>query len=895
MTTRTRLQVFNSQGQSLLLADKLKQGGEGAVYDVQGRSDLVAKIYRGQIDKQKAEKLTLMVSLRTDRLLKLAAWPIDTLFDRVHGRMNGFLMNKLVGYEDVHILYGVKSRLAQFPEARWPFLIQTASNIARAFKVIHEQNHVIGDVNQGSVGVSKRATVTLFDCDSFQIAANGRQYLCAVGVDTHTPPELQGRSLQGVVRSPNHDDFGLAVIIFQLLFLGRHPFAGKFLGASETPPLPKLISEYRFAYGPSARSRLMEQPTGTIPLEAVSLPVANLFERAFSPGGVRPSPESWIEALNGLALNLKQCTANTGHSYLKSLMTCPWCKVEGLSGVLIFTPVYAVGVVQDGKFNLAWVWAQINAVQTPGPLPEPLDRSSLTVKRSVESSKIRTQQFLRSIIAGGTLAVGSGMLFALPISISATVWLILIAGVVAFVVARSGSREARRKFESIKRESQRKWNDTQDRWRVQAGPERFEAKKSDLDRQRTEYEGLPALRLKKLNELERNLRQRQLEKFLDRHRIALADISGIGPSRQATLRSFGIETAADVNLRVIAQVPGFGPVYTSKLIGWRNAIEQRFVFNPKIGVDPADRTAVEREFAAKRGAIERELQGGSSQLRQIAQQVIMARSALNPILQSSLRDLAQAEMDARSLTGALSIAPIAVTVFAVLLAMVPVKERMGSLQSSVTTRITAKSSSTPDPTITPSREQQRSEAQHHFDEGVQLTKARQYQQAIAAYQEAIALDPDSADAHHELGFAYYKVGKFKESIVSSQQAINLKPDNADTYRNLGLAYGALQKWKEEIAAFEQVNKLAPNDATTLFQLGLAYRNNQQFDEAVESIEKSVKLRPEFAPAHYELGVLYLSVDERKLADEQYDILLNLNPRLADKLQKNMPTPTPQEN
>jgi DNA-binding helix-hairpin-helix protein with protein kinase domain/Tfp pilus assembly protein PilF len=894
MTTSSRLQVFNSQGHPLFLADKLKQGGEGAVYDLQGRSDLVAKIYRGHIDNQKAEKLALMVNLRTDRLLKLAAWPIDTLFDRPRGRMIGFLMNKVVSYEDVHILYGVKSRLAQFPEARWPFLIQTASNIARAFRVIHEQDHVIGDINHGSVGVSKNATVTLFDCDSFQIVVQGRQYLCAVGIDTHTPPELQGRSLQGVIRSPNHDAFGLAVIIFQLLFLGRHPFAGKFLGAKETPPLPKLISEYRFAYGPGARSRLMEQPTGTIPLEAVSLPVANLFERAFTPSGVRPSPESWIEALRGLASNLKQCGTNTGHSYLKSLPTCPWCKVEGLSGVLVFTPIYAVGVVQDGKFNLAWVWAQITAVQTPGPLPALLAPSGLNVRRTVEASKIRRRQFLRSLITGGVLIAGSAILFALPISISATVWLVLIAGVVAFVVARGGNAEALKKFDYAKQEARRKWKDAEERWRAQAGPERFETKKHELDRQRAEYEGLPALRLKKLNELERNLRQRQLEKFLDRHRIAVAGISGIGPSRQATLRSFGIETAADVDLRSIAQVPGFGPVNTSKLLGWRNSIQQRFVFNPAIGVDPADRNAVEKEIVGKRVTIERELQGSSSQLRQIAHQTVTARTTMSSILESTLTDLAQAEMDASSLAvGVLVISPIVVALVASLIAMVPLKARFGSLQSSVTTNIAAKSSPTAQPTLTPSRDQQRSEAQQYFAQGVQLTKARQYQQAISAYQDALALDPDLPGAHHELAFAYYKVGKFKESIASSQQAIKLKPDDADSYRNLGLAYGALQKWKESIAAFEQANKLAPNDATTQYQLGLAYRNNQQFDAAIDSFERAIKLKPDFAPPHYELGVLYLSMEEPQLATEQYDILLSLNPKLADKLQKSMATPTPE--
>jgi DNA-binding helix-hairpin-helix protein with protein kinase domain/Flp pilus assembly protein TadD len=894
MPTTTRSNVYDGHGRSLTLADKLAQGGEGAIFDLSGHKELVAKVYHRPIDNEKAEKLSLMVSLRNERLAKLSAWPIDTLFEKPNGPVIGFLMPKVTAHKDIHVLYGVKSRLAEFPEAQWPFLIQTAGNIARAFRVIHEHNQVIGDVNHGSVGVSQKATVTLFDCDSFQITARGRQYLCAVGIDTHTPPELQGRSFRTVVRTANHDAFGLAVIIFQLLFLGRHPFAGRFLGAKETPPLQKLIAEYRFAYGPGARSRLMEQPTGTIPLEAVSTTAAGLFERAFGRGGDRPTPNEWIGTLDHLASNLTRCGANRGHYYLKSVSNCPWCRVETMSGVLVFTPIYAVGVIQDGQFNLASVWAQIEAVSSPGTSPDVPEKTTFRLTRSPSASKLRRGQLLRSVVVGGALLAVSTFFFVLPISVSATVWLILISGVVALVIGRSGNREARRKFDATKQEAQRKWQDAEQRWRMQTGPQRFDEKKHELGRRRIQYEGLPALRLKKLNELERNLRQRQLQKFLDRHRIALAGISGIGPSRQATLESFGIETAADVDWRSIGQVPGFGPVYTSKLLGWRNSIEQRFVFNPATGVDPADRNAVEKEIAGTKSTVERELQNGSSQLRQTAHQIVNARVGMRPTVEATLRELAQAELDAENLTaGALTIAPIVIALVASLIGVLPLKSKFGSLQPSTPRAIAEKAKPTPATTPSPSLDQQKAEAQQHFADGIQLTKARDYQEAIDAYQQAIALNPDLAEAHHELAFAFFKLGKFKESIASSQRAIKLKPGDADTYRNLGLAYSALRQWKEAIAAFGQAIKIAPDDATTHYQLGLAYRNSEQVDAAIEAFAEAVKLRPDFATAHYELGITYLSIDEPQLATEQYNILAELNPKLADKLAKSIAAPTPE--
>src|SRR5205814_7863741 len=66
----------------------------------------------------------------------------------------------------------------------------------------------------------------LIDCDSFEITDGKTVFPCMVGVPTYTPPELQGQSFQGVRRTKQHDAFGLAVLIFHMLFLGRHPFAG---------------------------------------------------------------------------------------------------------------------------------------------------------------------------------------------------------------------------------------------------------------------------------------------------------------------------------------------------------------------------------------------------------------------------------------------------------------------------------------------------------------------------------------------------------------------------------------------------------------------------------------------------------------------------------------------
>ena len=102
----------------------------------------------------------------------------------------------------------------------------------------------------------------------------------------------------------------------------------------------------------------------------------------------------------------------------------------------------------------------------------------------------------------------------------------------------------------------------------------------ELDAQRTRYRDLHVTRQARLDELGGKVRERQLQIFLDTFSIERADIDAIGPARVATLQSYGVETAADVNRATILAIPGFGPAYTERLLDWRRAVERASAWAP---------------------------------------------------------------------------------------------------------------------------------------------------------------------------------------------------------------------------------------------------------------------------------------------------------------------------
>lgn len=96
-----------------------------------------------------------------------------------------------------------------------------------------------------------------------------------------------------------------------------------------------------------------------------------------------------------------------------------------------------------------------------------------------------------------------------------------------------------------------------------------------------------------------------------------------------------------------------------------------------------------------------------------------------------------------------------------------------------------------------------------LDTGAQARTATpaRYEQAVAAYNEALKLDPKEVRAYEGLGLTYAAEKKFEDAAKAFEQAVKIKPDRAEVHYNLGLLYHRLGRLEDVRAKSRTLREL----------------------------------------------------------------------------------------
>jgi len=136
------------------------------------------------------------------------------------------------------------------------------------------------------------------------------------------------------------------------------------------------------------------------------------------------------------------------------------------------------------------------------------------------------------------------------------------------------------------------------------------------------------------------------------------------------------------------------------------------------------------------------------------------------------------------------------------------------------------------------------EAELQYDLGTIYLRGGDLPKAQLAFERAIEIRKDYADALNELGNVVALQGRLDQAIGLYQRAVKLSPTNAKAWRNMGLL--ALKQNQADRAEdlFYKTLAVRPFDAKTHMFLGEMLLKQGNFEKAKEHLELSVEYEPE---------------------------------------------------
>ena len=131
----------------------------------------------------------------------------------------------------------------------------------------------------------------------------------------------------------------------------------------------------------------------------------------------------------------------------------------------------------------------------------------------------------------------------------------------------------------------------------------------------------------------------------------------------------------------------------------------------------------------------------------------------------------------------------------------------------------------------------------HHNLGSTLQNQGKLEEAIACYRQALALDPNFANAHFNLGTALQRLGQQDQAAACYREALRLAPDYAEAHSNLGLVLQELGRLEEAATFHRRAAELKPQSAEVQANLGGALREQGQLVEAIACYRQALQLRP----------------------------------------------------
>jgi serine/threonine-protein kinase len=172
-------------------------------------------------------------------------------------------------------------------------------------------------------------------------------------------------------------------------------------------------------------------------------------------------------------------------------------------------------------------------------------------------------------------------------------------------------------------------------------------------------------------------------------------------------------------------------------------------------------------------------------------------------------------------------------------------------------------------------------AQDLLRRGEDKSQNGDYTGAIEDFNQALRLDPNSADTYNNRGLVRYRLGDKPGAMADFNQALRLNPNSADTYNNRGSILAEQSDIKGAMADFDQALRLDPNLANAYNNRGVIRRRLGDTEGAIKDFNQALVIKDNYLEAYKNRGLARTDLGDIQGAMEDFNQAIWSDPNSAD--------------
>lgn len=168
-----------------------------------------------------------------------------------------------------------------------------------------------------------------------------------------------------------------------------------------------------------------------------------------------------------------------------------------------------------------------------------------------------------------------------------------------------------------------------------------------------------------------------------------------------------------------------------------------------------------------------------------------------------------------------------------------------------------------------------------FGKAVILERQQRLDLAEECYSRALRWNPKHAGSWLNKGVLLGKTGRHEDARQCLEEVVRLVPEDPIAFMNLGITQQALSLDRAAVLSYREALRLDPKCAEAALNLGAVYQKLEELESAGDHYRLAAEARPEWAEPRYNLGVLDHESKRFQPAISRYDAALQLDPGHVD--------------